>query len=297
MPAIRRLANPSPRCDRSARPKPSVEGSTLTETALIAANEPPPFELIEGDAAAGIVLVCDHASRRIPAALEHLGVPECYRDAHIAWDIGAGAVTRRLQQRFAADAVIANYSRLVVDLNRGLGDTTGIPPISDGVLIPGNLGLDAAARAARVDALHAPYHAAIEALIARRSTPARLPVFLGIHSFTPRFHSTERPWHVGVLWDRDPRLAVPLLAALRARGDLVVGDNEPYSGRHTADYSIDLHAESRGLAHVGIELRQDLVADEAGQDRVAALLGDALEPILRDEAVFGPLSPVNPIAS
>lgn len=266
---------------------PSAEGSELTDAVLLAADEPPPFELIEGDGAAGLILVCDHASPRIPAALGALGVPAVYRDAHIAWDIGAGAVTRRLRQRFNADAVLANYSRLVIDLNRGLGDFTGIPPISDGVLIPGNLSLTAAERQARVQALHAPYHAAIEALIARRTAGAAAPVFVGIHSFTPRIHSAERPWHVGVLWDSDPRLAVPLLAALRAQGDVVVGDNEPYSGRHTADYSIDRHAEARGLAHAGIELRQDLVADAAGQARFAELLGDALEQVLAGTDAFG----------
>jgi predicted N-formylglutamate amidohydrolase len=219
---------------------------------------------------------------RIPAVLGTLGVPDLFRDAHIAWDIGAGAVTRLLQQRFGADAVLANYSRLVVDLNRRPGDFTVIPPISDGVLIPGNLGLSQAERDARGAALHAPYHAAIEALIERRLAQGRRPVFLGIHSFTPRFHGTERPWHAGVLWDSDPRIAVPLLAHLRAEPGLVIGDNEPYSGRHTADYSIDTHAEARGLAHAGIEIRQDLIADPAGQAAWARRLGDALEKKVSD---------------
>jgi predicted N-formylglutamate amidohydrolase len=123
-----------------------------------------------------------------------------------------------------------------------------------------------------------------------------LPVFLGIHSFTPRFHGTSRPWHAGVLWDRDPRLAVPMLAALRRHGEYFIGDNEPYSGRHTADYSIDRHAEARGIAHAGIEIRQDLIGDEAGQDRWAAIIGDALAPILADDSVFRALSSVNPVS-
>jgi predicted N-formylglutamate amidohydrolase len=143
--------------------------------------------------------------------------------------------------------------------------------------------------------LHAPYHRAIEDRIAVRSVAGTLPVFLGIHSFTPRFHGTPRPWHAGVLWDRDPRLALPLLAALRAHQVFFIGDNEPYSGRHTADYSIDTHAESRGIAHAGIEIRQDLIADQAGQDRWAAILGDALAPILADDSVYRALSPVNPM--
>jgi len=252
--------------------------------------------MIEGDAAAPAILVCDHASNRFPAALGSLGLPDRYREQHIAWDIGAGAVTRLLQARLGADAVLANYSRLVVDLNRQPGDFTVIPPISDGVLIPGNLSLTQELRDARGAALHAPYHVAIESLIKRRSSNGRMPVFLGVHSFTPWFHKTPRPWHAGILWDRDPRLALPMLAALRAEKGLVIGDNEPYSGRHVADYSIDTHAESRGLAHVGIEIRQDLIADEVGQQEWAARLGDALEQIFADATLFAPLSPVNPMS-
>jgi predicted N-formylglutamate amidohydrolase len=262
---------------------------------LIGAAEPRPFTLIEGDPASGVILVCDHASNLIPASLDGLGVARCRLDEHIAWDIGAAAVTRLLQQQLGADVVMANYSRLVVDLNRSRRDRSIMPAISDGILIPGNLGLAGSARQARVDAFHEPYHAAIEALIERRSRNGRLPVFLGIHSFTPRFHGTERPWHAGVLWDRDPRLAVPLLAALRRHSELVIGDNEPYSGRHPADYSIDRHAESRGMAHAGIELRQDLVGDRSGQTRWAAMLGEALERILADAGLFEPLSAVNPM--
>jgi predicted N-formylglutamate amidohydrolase len=252
--------------------------------------------LIEGGGDCRVIFVCDHASNRFPAALGTLGVPERYLTDHIAWDIGAAGVTRRLQQRFGADAVLASYSRLVIDLNRRPGDFSVIPSISDGVLIPGNLSLAQSVRDARGDALHAPYHRAIEARIERRSANGTLPVFLGIHSFTPRFHGTSRPWHAGVLWDRDPRLAVPMLQALRAHEEFFIGDNEPYSGRHTADYSIDTHAESRGIAHAGIEIRQDLIGDEAGQNRWAEILGDALEPILADDSVFRELSPVNPMS-
>jgi len=263
---------------------------------LLSAAEPAPFELVEGSGDIGLILVCDHASHRIPQSLGTLGVADVYLNDHIGWDIGAAAITRLLQARFRVDAVLANYSRLVIDLNRSLTDASLIPAISDGVLIPGNLGLSTRDRAARASALHAPYHAAIEALIERRSGGGRVPVFIGIHSFTPRFHGTLRPWHAGVLWDRDPRLAVRMLAALRREPGLFVGDNEPYSGRHPADYSIDTHAETRGLAHVGIEIRQDLIGDAPGQARWAGRLGDILETLLADESLFRPLSPVNPVA-
>ena len=192
--------------------------------------------------------------------------------------------------------MVANYSRLVIDLNRRPKDLTVIPPISDGILIPGNLSLPQADRDARGYTFHAPYHQAIEELIARRSANGACPVFFGIHSFTPSFHGTPRPWHAGVLWDRDPRIALPLLRALRTHTEFFIGDNEPYSGRHTADYTIDTHAESRGMAHVGIEIRQDLIADAAGEERWATILGDALASVLADDSVYAPLSPVNPMS-
>jgi predicted N-formylglutamate amidohydrolase len=231
------------------------------------------------------VIVCDHASNRIPRALGTLGLAAADLEDHIAWDLGAGGVARRLAAWFRASAVIAAYSRLVFDLNRAPRDATACPPLSDGRLIPGNLGLTPAVKARRRRALFDPYHAAIEAAIAAATTGERVPACLGIHSFTPRFHGTRRPWHVGVLWDADPRIALPLMARLRAAG-FVVGDNEPYSGRHPADYSIDTHAEARGLAHAGIEIRQDLIADAPGQERCARILGDALAPILADRALY-----------
>lgn len=263
---------------------------------LLSDSEPAPFELIEGSADSGIILVCDHASNRVPVALHELGVPQGLLEQHVGWDIGAAGVTRHLRRRLGADAVLANYSRLVIDLNRNVADASAMPAISDGKLIPGNLGLSDADRQARISALHEPYHAAIEELIRRRSASGRLPVFLGIHSFTPNFNRTLRPSHAGVLWDRDPRIALPLLAALRASGGFVIGDNEPYSGHHVADYSIDTHAESRGLAHVGIEIRQDLLGDESGQKQWADRLADALEPVLAADSVHEPLSPLNPVS-
>lgn len=252
---------------------------------LLGPDEPGAFELIDGPGTAPVVFVCDHASNRVPAALGDMGIAAHHLRDHIAWDIGAGAVARRLRERFEAGGVIAGYSRLVVDLNRSLADRSAFPPITDGVLVPANLSLADDDRARRVEALYDPYHAAVEELVERRSTAAEVPVFVGVHSFTPRFHGTMRPWQVGILWDADPRLALPLLAALRAAG-VVVADNEPYSGRHPADYSIDRHAELGGLAHAGIEIRQDLIADEAGQERWAGIIGAALASVLGDSALY-----------
>ena len=185
--------------------------------------------------------------------------------------------------------MVANYSRLVIDLNRRPKDLTVIPPISDGILIPGNLSLPQADRDARGYTFHAPYHQAIEELIARRSANGACPVFFGIHSFTPSFHGTPRPWHAGVLWDRDPRIAGPLLDKLKAMPDICVGDNEPYSGRHPHDYTIDHHAEPGGLPHVGIEIRQDLIDQRDGAEAWAERLYRGLKDVLADPALYSPL--------
>jgi predicted N-formylglutamate amidohydrolase len=232
------------------------------------------------------VLCCDHASNRIPRALGALGLTAERLQQHIAWDIGAGAVTRALSERFDACAVLGGYSRLVVDLNRDLHDPTAFPAISDGVLVPGNLGLSTEQKAARARALFKPYHEAVRAAVQARTTTGRVPVFVSIHSFTPRLYGVRRPWQVGILWDKDPRLALRMLSALRRAGVPAVGDNEPYSGRHPADFTIDHHAEPLGLAHVGIELRQDLISDAAGQLAWSARLADALEWSLGDARVF-----------
>jgi predicted N-formylglutamate amidohydrolase len=255
---------------------------------LPAGDEPPPFEVIEHREPRPIVLVCDHASNRVPVVLDTLGLTPAHFERHIAWDIGAGAVTRLLSERLSANAVLGGYSRLVVDLNRDLEDPTAFPAISDGVLVPGNLGLSVESRAWRARALFKPYHEAVSRVAAARCERDSCPVFVAIHSFTPMLHGLARPWHLGILWDKDPRLAVPFLAALRVHRDLIVGDNEPYSGRHPADFTIDHHAEPRGFAHVGIEIRQDLIADGDGQQRIAALLGDALEAVLGSEALYTP---------
>ena len=267
--------------------EPARTSLVLVECApVLTAGEPAAFESLRGNAADRLILVCDHASNRLPESLGNLGLTPDQLDDHIAWDIGAVAVARELQSRFDAAAVFGAYSRLAVDLNRSLSDPSAFPPISDGILIPGNIALTDAARVERARALHGPYHAEIDRVIDCACTPASAPAFVAVHSFTRRFNGSRRPWDVGVLWDKDPRLAVPLLAALRAVPGIRVGDNEPYSGRHPADYSIDHHAEPRGIAHVGIEICQDLVRDRDGQKRLAGILGDALAVVLKDPRVF-----------
>jgi predicted N-formylglutamate amidohydrolase len=182
--------------------------------------------------------------------------------------------------------VLAGYSRLVIDCNRHLTDSTSIAAVSDGTVIPGNQDLTAAARQARAREVFEPYHAALATELAELAHEVPAPALIAIHSFTDRMSGQQRPWHCGVLWDQDPRLAVPLLERLRAEPDLVVGDNEPYSGRHPADYTIDTHAERRGWPHVCLEIRQDLLVQSADVEVWSARLARVLEPLLVDRALY-----------
>ena len=236
-----------------------------------------------------VVLACDHASAAIPASLASLGLDAAQLRRHIAWDIGAGGLAESLARRLGVAVVAGGYSRLVIDCNRRLEDPTSILEVSDGTAIPGNLALSAAQREGRASGIFQPYHAALQAeldIAARRAGPGAQPALVAIHSFTDVLGGRARPWHCGILWDRDPRLALPLLAALRAESGLVVGDNEPYSGRHPADYTVHTHGERHGRPHVCIEVRQDLLADAAGIEAWAARLGRVLAPLLAVAALY-----------
>jgi len=252
---------------------------------LLAAQDPDPVERHVTDGAR-IILSCDHASNRVPQNLARLGLDDAALNRHIGWDIGAAAVTRGLAPALGAAAVLAGYSRLVIDCNRDPDDPSSIPATSDEVVIPGNRTLSAAARQARRAAIFAPYHAAMTDLIEAALGRGVVPALISIHSFTPSLGGKARPWHVGILWDGDGRIAAPLLAALRGGAALVVGDNEPYSARQPAGYTMRHHALERGLPHVAIEIRQDEIADDAGAARWAERLATALRPILDDGALY-----------
>ena len=233
-----------------------------------------------------MLLTCDHASNAIPRALGDLGLPSAAQRQHIAWDIGAAAVTRLLAEALDAPALLTGYSRLVIDCNRDPGDPTSIPAVSDGVAVPGNRNLPEAARAARHAACFRPYHSAIAARLDALLAAGTPPALLSIHSFTPVMAGVARPWHIGILWDKDGRIPQPLLAALRADPAITVGDNQPYSAREPAGYTVRHHAVQRGLPHVAIELRQDLVAGNEGARSWAARLAAALRPILARREIY-----------
>jgi predicted N-formylglutamate amidohydrolase len=264
-----------------------TQPEAIAAAGLLDAADPPPFELFNAEGAAPLVFVCDHAGRAIPRALGRLGLDEATLARHIAWDIGVADLTRALARRLDAPAVLATYSRLVIDCNRRLDDPTSIPAMSDQVPIPANQSLAAEARRQRAEACFLPYHRQVDILLDSFLARGLAAAFLSMHSFTPVFQGFERPWHVGVLWDRDPRLAVPLLQALAEGGDLVVGDNQPYSGRERRGYAIHEHAEARGLPHALIEVRQDLIDTRPGVAEWEGRLGRALARALSLPVLYG----------
>ncbi len=255
---------------------------------LLLPGDPPPFEVINPEGRARLVLFSDHAGRAIPQRLGTLGLRQDQLDQHIGWDIGIGALARKLSAALDAPAVLAGYSRLVIDCNRRLDDPTSIAQESDRILVPGNRGLSAEDRKVRADAIFAPYHAAITDVIARKRAAGPDPAILSLHSFTPQMNGFARPWHAGILWNRDPRLPVPLMARLMREEGVVVGDNEPYSGKDEHGYSTIFHAESQGLPHALIEMRQDLIGGDAGVARWADVLVRVLRDVLADERVYQP---------
>ncbi len=258
----------------------------MTEANIHRCTEHDTHVLWECDARLPVLLVCDHASNRIPAGLGELGLTAAELATHIGWDIGAAMVSKRMAELLHVPVVQASTSRLVVDCNRRLDDPSAFPVVSGGIAVPGNAALGDSERAARAAAYYWPYHHAIRDQVRALERLAPAPALIAIHSFTPQLDRTQRPWHIGALWDKDSRIAQPFMTNLRAGSDITVGDNEPYSGRHPADFTLDHHAEAEGLAHLGIEVRQDLISDREGAVLWAAVLVDALRPILEDMALY-----------
>jgi len=257
----------------------------MAESPLLEPDEPDPATLENEAGDSVFFFTCEHAGRFFPRRLGRLGLPEAETLRHIAWDIGIGAVGRDLSRLLNAAAILQTYSRLVIDCNRDPNVPSSIPEISESTEIPGNYRLGEAERAARVDAIFRPYHNAIGAALDRRAAADRVSVLVAMHSFTPVFKGVSRPWHVAVLFNRDPRLAHALAELLRDEGDLMVGENEPYRVSDLTDYTVPVHGERRGLPHVELEIRQDLITDQAGQrewaERLARLLPAAYAQFLR----------------
>ena len=243
---------------------------------LLGDDDPAPVRVLRPAGASGFFLTADHAGRAIPRRLGTLGLPESELARHIAWDIGIAGVTERLAQALDATAVLQAYSRLVIDCNRQPDWASSIPPISELTAIPGNEAIPPAEREARRREIFLPYHQRIAELLDGRRAAGRHTVLIAMHSFTPVFKGERRSIDIGILYNRDARLADVMLDLLRAEGDLSVGDNAPYAITDASDYTVPVHGERRDLPHVEIEIRQDLIADETGQAAWAARLARLL---------------------
>jgi predicted N-formylglutamate amidohydrolase len=243
---------------------------------LLAADEAAAFQVQREDGKSPIFLICDHAGAVVPRRLNSLGMSAADLQRHIAWDIGAAAVAAKLAARLDAFLILQTYSRLVIDCNRPPGTAESIVRLSESSPIPGNDSVSAAEALVRQREVFVPYHDRIRTELDRRKAQHRCTILVAMHSFVPCFLGYQRPWHAGLLYNRDSRLANVLLHFLREDASLVIGMNEPYSVDDETDYAIPEYGERRGLLHVGIELRQDLLAEDAQQDKWADLLARAL---------------------
>lgn len=245
-----------------------------------------PVHEVNADGKSPFLLTSDHYGRALPRALGNLGLAESELVRHIAWDIGIAGVAERLARMLDAHLIAQRYSRLVIDCNRSPGVASSIPVISEATAIPRNEGITEGERAARRREIFDPYHHRIDAAIDRRLHDKRPTVLVSLHSFTPVYAGVARPWHIGALYNRDTVLPKLWLKHLREQGDLVVGDNEPYAVSDLSDYTIPVHGEARGLINTGIEIRQDLIADQSGQrqwaERLARIFAE-IEVELRAE--------------
>ncbi|MEN3931174.1 N-formylglutamate amidohydrolase [Microvirga sp. W0021] len=239
---------------------------------------PHPVEVIQGNFKSGILLLCDHASNHVPDDLKQLGLPDAQFERHIGYDIGAAQVTRLLAGYLKAPAALTQFSRLVIDPNRGRDDPTLVMRLSDGAVVPGNAYVNSTDIHARITRFYEPYDRVIRDFIAQFQIRGINPLIISIHSFTPVWRGVPRPWQIGFLWHEDKRLTDFLITQMQKMAHLTIGDNEPYAGGLPGD-TIDRHATKHGFANTLIELRQDLIADEAGArswaERLAPLLVEA----------------------
>jgi predicted N-formylglutamate amidohydrolase len=252
------------------------------EPRLLQPDEPPAVFESGVSGASPFVIVVDHAGARIPRALRHLGVSDQDLKRHIAWDIGALEVAKRVAAALDAPLIAQNYSRLVIDCNRDPKVSSSIPLVSEHTEVPGNLGISEAQKRQRVEEIFAPYHARIAALLDARARAGQHTFLVAQHSMTDLYKGSRREMQAAILYNRDRRFAGLMLQALRRDPALTIADNEPYFVSDETDYTIPRHAEARGLPHVEIELRQDLVGSEAGQIEWAARVTEALQTAAAD---------------
>lgn len=253
-------------------------------TSVLRSDEPAPFSVYNAGGRSPFFLSGDHAGNLVPSSLNNLGLPSEELDRHIGVDIGIEPLGRMLADKLDAPFFFQPYSRLVIDCNRPPDQADAIPVMSDGTRIPGNAKLDPEARAARIREIFDVYHEKFSGLFDERDNAGKRTVLVALHSFTPLHGDfpAPRPWHIGVLWNRDGRLASPLIEKLASETELVIGDNEPYRVSDELDYAIPVHGEARGTLSIELEVRQDLISDEAGVAEWATRLARALPAALSD---------------
>jgi len=266
----------------------SRERFAAQPTTLLGPADPRPFEIINEAGRSPVVLMCEHGGRKVPSALGDLGIAAEEFDRHIAYDIGAEPVARQLSKTLDAPLVLQPYSRLVIDCNRSFSMVDCVPPVSDTTDIPANQNIGEVDRRVRYDEIHQPFHAQVARILDGRMAASTL--FISVHSFTPALKrdGIRRPWELGFLFKSDSRLAEKLLpAAATLRPGLVAAFNEPYRGGLETDYGIPVHGEARGIQHVLIEIRNDLISNSTGQTEWAALLGSAISAVVAQGASHG----------
>jgi predicted N-formylglutamate amidohydrolase len=264
---------------------------------LLGPDEPPPYTILNADGAAPFILTCEHAGIAVPAKLNRLGLEDEDYTKHYAFDIGVKRVTETLSALLNAPAILSNYSRLVVDLNRIVTAPTAFAASGEGKPVPGNVTMTDADRICRTLELYEPYDAALSGMIDRAIGRGLTPPLVSIHSFTPQFYNFRRPWEVGFLWTHDDRLPRRMIDYFTAAG-YVVGDNQPYDHRILRGSAINRHGDSRRLANVLVEIRQDLIANDEDSDKWAKIFADCLKEVLADDQLYsyydGPLTPHDP---
>jgi len=246
---------------------------------LLSLDDVSPYITLNPNSITPVLLVCDHASNRFPKSLGTMGLDYLDRLSHITVDIGSRATTESLARQLNTTAILCQYSRLIVDCNRNISDNSAYLDKSDGVDIPGNQNLNDNEKEIRESEIYWPYHNAIDTQISRLKRQKVSPIIISIHSFTPVFNGNKREWEVGVLWDKDPTTARIFINKLTEAGFLV-GDNKPYSGKDPEDFTLDYHAETIGLPHVGIEIRQDLINNDDGVMRISNTLQKVISSLL-----------------
>jgi len=239
-----------------------------------------PYILLNERSSSSVFLIADHASRHIPEEYDCLGMEDAsLLRRHVAWDIGIEDVTRRMSEKLQATAIFSAFSRLLIDANRYPDDPSSMPYISDGVVVPANEHISNQDRSDRHARFFVPYHEKITQILDAKCAGSKTPIVISMHSFTPIMNDFERPWHIGILWDQDGRIALPMLDVLRKNPTLVVGDNEPYSAREPLGYTMNEHGTKKNIPHVVVEIRQDLIDTHHGAEHWANLMVDLVRQV------------------